>query len=190
MVPFNAGYLSGFYAERYDIDYNQAESEIINKAQNIFDRELEQSLYQKNYESIFREYKNPQIKIKRICYVMLPVWFMTFRYKGHPYSLLVNGQTGTAAGNLPIHKGKATLLFLLCVILIAPFLGVLTYLIYLAYIHNQLDLPCFIIISLPYLFMIIAGLIFGYIGLKSIKKGLNFTRSSGVQHFVKGRQDI
>ncbi len=189
-VPFNAGYLSGFYADRYDIDYNQAESQIIKKAEDIFDREIEQSLYQKKYESIFKEYKNPQINIKRISYVMLPVWFMTFRYKGQPYSLLVNGQTGTAAGNLPIQKSKAIILFSLISAIVAPIFGFLDYWVYLSYINNQLDPFRVVLIIIPFLFYIIFGLVFGHIGMGSIIKGLKFSRSTNVHHFVKERQDI
>ena len=37
---------------------------------------------------------NPQIQIQKETYAMLPAWFMTFRYKENPYTMLVNGQTG------------------------------------------------------------------------------------------------
>ena len=49
-------------------------------------------------------------------YMMLPVWFMTFDYKGKLWEYAVNGQSGKAAGELPISKGK---LAAFCIIIAA-----------------------------------------------------------------------
>ena len=189
MEPFNPGYLSGFYADRYDIDYEEAIEPALKKAETIFDAEIQDPL-RKRYENVFVDYKAPKANIKKIRYVLLPVWFMTFRYKEHPYTLLINGQTGTVAGNLPIHKGKAALLFALSSIVTAPPFAILAHWLYLAYTHNQ-NRPGFeILITLAYLFFIGFGLVFGYIGTASIRKGLRFSRSANVQKYVKERQNI
>ena len=37
-------------------------------------------------------------------YAMLPAWFITFRYKGKPNTILVNGQSGKVVCGLPWNK--------------------------------------------------------------------------------------
>jgi hypothetical protein len=34
-------------------------------------------------------------------YMMMPVWFFTFRHEEKPYTILVNGQTGRVVGTMP-----------------------------------------------------------------------------------------
>ena len=38
--------------------------------------------------------------------MLLPVWFMTFDYKGKLWEYAINGQTGKISGELPINKTK------------------------------------------------------------------------------------
>ena len=39
-------------------------------------------------------------------YMMLPVWFMTYKYNGKIYEFAINGQTGKLAGTPPLDKNK------------------------------------------------------------------------------------
>jgi hypothetical protein len=41
--------------------------------------------------------------------MLLPVWFMTYRYNGEVYSFAINGQTGKLAGTPPLDKKKLAL---------------------------------------------------------------------------------
>jgi len=194
MEAFNPGYLSGFYADRYNINYLQTKSDVLKKAEEIFDYEMQQPLEQKyQHSSIHVVRKSPIAQIKKIRYVLLPVWFMTFQYKNKPYTLLLNGQTGCAAGNLPIHKGKAALMFLLSAITVTPIFAFLSHYIYLAFAYEQsraeLGILSVVLIAV-YALIIFFGICFGYIATESIIKGLNFSRSKNVQSFVKERQDI
>ena len=47
-----------------------------------------------------------------IRYALLPVWFMTSRYKGKAYSFAINGQTGKMSGKLPISRLRFAALLL------------------------------------------------------------------------------
>jgi hypothetical protein len=38
--------------------------------------------------------------------MLLPVWFMTYKYNGKTYSFAINGQTGKLAGTPPLNKKK------------------------------------------------------------------------------------
>lgn len=40
---------------------------------------------------------------------MLPVWFMTYRYRDKIYEFAINGQTGKLAGTPPLDKKKLAL---------------------------------------------------------------------------------
>ena len=46
-----------------------------------------------------------------IRYALLPVWFMTTRYKGKTYSFVINGQSGKMSGKLPISRGRFAAFF-------------------------------------------------------------------------------
>ena len=41
-------------------------------------------------------------------YVLAPVWILTTKYEGKPYTFMMNGQTGKMVGSLPVDKGKLT----------------------------------------------------------------------------------
>ena len=39
-------------------------------------------------------------------YLLLPVWFATFKFEDKVYEFAINGQTGKQAGTPPLSKGK------------------------------------------------------------------------------------
>jgi hypothetical protein len=39
-------------------------------------------------------------------YAMVPVWILTTKYDGKPYTFMMNGQTGKFIGSLPTDKSK------------------------------------------------------------------------------------
>ena len=43
-------------------------------------------------------------------YIMLPVWFMTYRYNGKVYEFALNGQTGKLAGTPPLDDRKLSII--------------------------------------------------------------------------------
>lgn len=79
-----------------------------------------------------KEFKNSVLKI-RWNYMLLPVWFMTYKYKDKIWEYAINGQTGKVSGELPIdnkkllrHQILTGLLVFLIVIVIGYLLGGLT----------------------------------------------------------------
>lgn len=44
-----------------------------------------------------------------VSYAMVPVWILTTRYKGVPYTFMMNGQTGKIVGSLPYDNAKSFL---------------------------------------------------------------------------------
>lgn len=125
--PFEPQYLSGFYADKYDLNQKEIEANGVKRAKQFFDSEIEKRLNEGNVHIM---HNNPAYQINRIRYALLPAWFITFRYKNEPYTILVNGQTGKMVGTVPVDKGSmwktfipAWLGLMLLLIPLSPFLG-------------------------------------------------------------------
>lgn len=109
LKDFSMSYLSGFFAEKYDMNQNDVYprvSELIKKHTTTL---LRDSIT--GYSSV--SVKNARINFKRVqaTYVLLPVWIFTYQYNGKTYMFAMNGQTGKIAGNLPISIGRAVSYF-------------------------------------------------------------------------------
>lgn len=189
MVPFDSGYLSGFYADRYDVDYMQDSKIVAQQAKEVFDGKMWSDLIRR-YARATLLYSNPTPMVYQVSYAMLPVWCMTCRYKGHPYTLFVNGQTGVVAGNLPIMRTKAFLVFLKFVLLFLPI--ALFFIVGLCDQYNRGDSEIIPSLAIGAIMFMISKFAISY-GLdewKDIKARLNFTKSAKVQNYVKKRQEV
>lgn len=103
LQPFHVSYMSGFYADKFDVsDVSNTERYIIT-IDHMFHRAVRKSVPEKNIHHADKESK---YEIRRSDYVLLPVWFVTFRYNNEPYTMMINGQTGKIVGSLPIDNGK------------------------------------------------------------------------------------
>ncbi len=107
---FDVGYMSGFYADRYDVPKEHAVGVAINRAEELYDEQIINTVRASSVKIIERD---PEYKVHKSEYIMLPAWFMTFRYQDEPYTVLVNGQTGKIIGAVPFHKGKVVSLYIL-----------------------------------------------------------------------------
>lgn len=101
---FNIGYLSGFYADKYDISDRDTE-DIANARlkKSVEDAFLHTT---QSFGSVYENRKNISLKNPKVKYALYPVWFLNTKYKDKFYSFAMNGQTGKFVGNLPIDKGK------------------------------------------------------------------------------------
>lgn len=109
-TEFNSGYLSGFQAERRDIEFNEIQESVNSSLQHYSDQLLSQSanalgvLYDKKVQTNIQTQSNH--------YVLLPVWLLTYRSstgKDKVYYYAMNGKTGKVSGRLPIDKVKLAL---------------------------------------------------------------------------------
>lgn len=119
LVDFDMTYLSGYYADRYDVPYHAMKSNVAQRADEMIDKELIDTTrfagmlkyqYQKSNE-------NFHYRVEQIEYAALPAYFVNFRFKGESYSIIVNGQTGKVVGNIPEDKGQLRLKFMKNIIL-------------------------------------------------------------------------
>ena len=128
LKPYNHAYLSGFLAERYDVEANDTRKEV---EPLVLDDA-------KNYLLAKGNYSNKVIKsntLKTISYgleyVLLPVYMVNVKYKDKYYTFAMNGQTGEFIGDIPVDKKKALLIFIILFIGLFLFIWLITYLIYL-----------------------------------------------------------
>ncbi len=102
--PFAMQYLSGFFAEKYDMDTAAVFPRVKQRAVQASDRLLRSSM--QGYSSI--SVTSSDIKLMRTTweYMLLPVWFMTYRHGDKVYEFAVNGQSGKFIGNMPLDWKK------------------------------------------------------------------------------------
>jgi len=127
LIPYNHAYLSGFLAERYDVESNdtrvEVEKNILNDAKNVF-------LNSGNYQT--RKIKNNTLKTTdyNIEYVLLPVYMVNVKYGTNMYTFAMNGQTGKFIGNIPIDKKKALFIGITLFISLLLLLLLISYIVY------------------------------------------------------------
>lgn len=103
-VDFSMPYLSGFFAEQYDID----KEEIAPKIQEKIDR-FTKSLINDTiaeFSSVNERTNETRVLSKKMNYTLLPAWILTYLYQGKTYVFAVNGQTGKSFGELPMSNKK------------------------------------------------------------------------------------
>ncbi len=104
---FEMSYLSGFFADKYDVDKASVFPRIRERVNSAGRKVIDDSIT--GYTSVSRNSENYNILSTHWEYMMLPVWFMTYRYKGQVYEFAINGQTRKLAGTPPLNKSKLKL---------------------------------------------------------------------------------
>ena len=112
MVDFQKSYLTGYYADKYDVTASDNEKRINVRMQNSAVQYLTDSV--SNYDSVVLEKENVNLAENNISYAFLPVWILATKWQNKNYLFVMNGQTGKMIGDdLPIDKTKMLLTFFL-----------------------------------------------------------------------------
>ena len=111
MLPFQMGYLSGFQAEKRDMDSQSFTPDAEQEVKNYTVEQLRSSI--SDYSSINVKNSETSIRNAKWQYALLPVWVLTYKdkQKDKIYYFAMNGQTGKIWGKLPVDKGKLAGLF-------------------------------------------------------------------------------
>lgn len=118
LVEFNAGYLTGYLADRYDVD---AESSVPRADQRVETSAV--AVLEGTVEGYHRVNMTEHFVSKedgKVSYVLAPVWILTTKYHGKPYTFMMNGQTGKMVGSLPYDKQKAGMYFGISALIMLP----------------------------------------------------------------------
>lgn len=104
-VPFNTAYLSGFMADKYDVDdvnsADRANSRIKSSTEEIFKNTVE------GFGSVQVKSSSISLSDSKAKYALYPVWLLTTTFENKQYLFAVNGQTGKIVGDLPIDNKLA-----------------------------------------------------------------------------------
>lgn len=123
LVKFEMPYLSGHYAEKYDITKDMVYSRVQKRMTEAAKQEFNASV--KGYSRTVITSEGYNLRGIRWKYVMLPMWFLSYNYKGKMYCFAMNGQTGKYGGTLPVNKLKLALFSFGIPLLIAAVLSLL-----------------------------------------------------------------
>lgn len=101
-VDFQTAYLSGFLADKYDVDaqtsIERANQRIRNSTEDAFASTVI------GYHTVLPVSTNIRLENGKARYALFPVWVLNTRWEGKTFTFAVNGQTGKIAGNLPMDK--------------------------------------------------------------------------------------
>ena len=101
-VDFQTAYLSGYLADKYDVDAQasiaRANDRIRNSTEEIFRATVQ------GFSSVTTEHSAIQFYNGCAKYALYPVWILNSTYKDKNYTFAMNGQTGKFVGDLPMDK--------------------------------------------------------------------------------------
>ena len=102
-VDFQTAYLSGYLADKYDVDSEQSIARANERIKKTTEDEFRSTVV--GYTTVYPETSNVTLKNSEAKYALYPVWLLNTSWNGNRYCFAMNGQTGKLAGNLPLDKG-------------------------------------------------------------------------------------
>ena len=103
-VDFQTAYLSGFLADKYDVD---ADASVVRANQRIkHSTETAFAATVQGYTTVVPVSSTINLQNGRARYALYPVWILNTKWNGQKFTFGINGQTGKIAGDLPMDKGK------------------------------------------------------------------------------------
>ena len=119
LVPYDAGYLTGWVVEQYQIDLRAAaqasQSSMEDAIRDMCGRSVPGDTY-RNLQ-VATQYSGQTFK-----HVLLPVWLLTYTYGTKNYQVVVNGVTGKIDGEYPLSWIKIALVTIAILIAVAFFI--------------------------------------------------------------------
>ncbi len=108
-VPFQTAYLSGYMADRYDVDEQASLPRATERMKQSTRQEFAKTV--QGYDAVNTEHEHIELTDAKARYALYPVWLLNTSWNGTKYTFAMNGQTGKFVGNLPSDKGKAWAIF-------------------------------------------------------------------------------
>jgi Zn finger protein HypA/HybF involved in hydrogenase expression len=113
LVPYDAGYLSGWMVERYQIDLITAAARSREQMEAALRQMCARQVPGDTHRNLVVQASYTRQTFK---HVLAPVWLVSYVYRGRAFQVIVNGVTGAVAGERPWSWIKIALLVLLAVI--------------------------------------------------------------------------
>ena len=109
-VEFNAAYLAGFLADKYDVTQEECLEHIESRAKRSAVDALRQTVT--GYSGVTPQSSSVDLKRGKAKYGLLPVWLLHTSWNGEHYLFAMNGQTGKFVGDLPMDKKRYRMFFI------------------------------------------------------------------------------
>lgn len=107
LAPYDAGYVSGWVVEQYQIDLVAAAAH----SREAMDAKLRDLCAQQIPGDTYRNlHVDADYSQQTFKHVLLPLWLLTYQYGAKTFRILANGFTGTVAGKYPKSWIKVALL--------------------------------------------------------------------------------
>lgn len=100
MVDFDTAYLSGFLADKYDVEAKLGEDRIRQRVSASMNALVQETVL--GYASCMPVNTHLNVEHGKAKYVLLPVWMLHTKYGEETYVFAMNGQTGKITGTFPI----------------------------------------------------------------------------------------
>ena len=104
MKDFQTAFLSGYIAEKYDVDADASKERAGQRIKASVESEFAKSVT--GYSSVRKESSSVSVNDGKVSYSFFPAWVLNTKYKNENYMFLMNGQTGRLVGRLPADNGK------------------------------------------------------------------------------------
>ena len=109
IVDFETAYLSGFLADKYDVEALEGQDRIQQRVKSSLNSLISGTIG--GYHTVMPINTRVQVKHGKSKYVLLPVWMLHTRYKDKTYVFAMNGQTGKMTGSFPICPKRTAMWF-------------------------------------------------------------------------------
>lgn len=116
LVPYADEYLSGFRAERYQIEPREGWTLATRRMEEIIRRDVERDIGGDHQRISSLQTEHDDVTFK---HVLLPLWICSYRYRDRVYRFLVNARTGEVQGQRPWSWVKVTLAALTLAVAVA-----------------------------------------------------------------------
>ena len=110
LMPYDYRYLPGFYADRYDQTPQDLSGRATKRGIDGINQAINSSL-KGTYDRFTIKENLSRIDSMEANYALLPVWFLSYKYRNKYYYFAMNGQTGEVAGQVPVSSVKKMMFF-------------------------------------------------------------------------------
>lgn len=115
LVPYKPGFLSGWVVERYQIDLVAA----ANHAREAMNQQVRQLCAGQVPGDTHRNLQvSPDYSGQTFKHILVPIWILTYQYGRKTFQVVINGYTGTIAGEYPKSWVKILIAVLLALLAI------------------------------------------------------------------------
>lgn len=119
LQEYNHAYLSGFLAEKYDVDESDGLGRVTERTNNTSIDLIKNTIEHQTKRVVNN---GLEVSASHTHYIMLPVWMVNIKYGDKNYTFAMNGQTGKIVGNIPIGV-KETIMWSIIIFVILFALG-------------------------------------------------------------------